>query len=299
MTIETLQAFIYLVESGSITKAAERLFVTPQGLSYSISSLEQEFGTTLFERTTRGVKLTAAGEVILDDVNHLLNSYYSAREHLKELQQSDDNQIHIGVINSLNGIIAPLLLEDFAVQYPEICLFVEECHSHEINAELLANRLQMALVLDLYPHKDVELVPIRKETWCILANRYNEMAGREFLTIDDFAGQDMALPNHNYNVLNYVRTKCKARGIDFNTRLSYGANTTGITWFLKNDCGLVFCPTYVARYMSRSPEIVSIPIRDELETFRTCIAYRKNRKLTEQMQQLIGFLKEKAAAWPL
>ena len=299
MTIETLQAFIYLVESGSITKAAEKLFVSPQGLSYSISSLEQELGTALFERTSKGVKLTIAGEVILNDINSLLDSWYSAKEHLKELKEYDDNQIHLGIINSLNGIIAPLIYEEFLVKYPEIQLFIEECHSHESNAELLANRLQLALVLDLYPHKDVELIPIKDETWCVLVNQENEMAERSYITIDDFAGKDMALPNHNYNVLNYIRTQCKSRGIDFNTKLSYGANTRGIIQFLKSGKGLAVCPTYVARAMIQEPSIKAIPIKDNLDTFHTCIAYRKNQKLSEQIRSMIDFLKEKATAWPL
>ena len=299
MTIETLQAFIYLVENGSITKAAEKLFISPQGLSYSISSLEQELGATLFERTSKGVKLTVAGEMVLDDINNLLDSWHSVREHLKELRKQDDNQIHIGVINSLNEIIAPLLYEEFLVEHPTIQLFVEECHSHEINAELLANRLQLALVLDLYPHRDVKLIPIKKESWCVLVNKNSEMAECSFMTNDDFAGKDMALPNHNYNCLNYVRAQCKSRGIDFNTKLSYGANTRGIVQFLLDDRGMVFCTTYVARAMIKEPAILAIPIQDNLDSFYTCIAYRKNQRLSEQIKHLIKYLKRKATAWPL
>lgn len=82
MQIETLRNFIELSESGSFYRAARKLYLSQQGLNKSVTALERELGTLLVERTRRGIRLTADGEVFLGHVQRIISEYDSMLDHL-------------------------------------------------------------------------------------------------------------------------------------------------------------------------------------------------------------------------
>ncbi len=84
-----LKTFIKTAESGSFTKAAELLFLTPTAVMKQINALEKQISVTLFERTNHGLRLTKAGESFLQDARYLLE--YSERAVLKA-QKIDEGE---------------------------------------------------------------------------------------------------------------------------------------------------------------------------------------------------------------
>lgn len=88
-----LTTFIAVAESGSFTKAAEALYITPTAVMKQINALEERVGITLFNRTNHGLELTAAGRSFLQDTKYILD--YSARaiEKAKEIDHKDKQQL--------------------------------------------------------------------------------------------------------------------------------------------------------------------------------------------------------------
>lgn len=88
-----LTTFIAVAESGSFTKAAEALYITPTAVMKQINALEDRVGITLFTRTNHGLELTAAGRSFLQDTKYILD--YSARaiEKAKEIDHKDKQQL--------------------------------------------------------------------------------------------------------------------------------------------------------------------------------------------------------------
>ncbi len=90
MKIEHLQYFIVLANSSSISKAAEKLFISQQQLNRIITSLEEEVQTKLLSRTTNGVSLTEEGQDFLAYARNIVSEYSALRNHFY-LRQSPDN----------------------------------------------------------------------------------------------------------------------------------------------------------------------------------------------------------------
>lgn len=88
-----LTTFIAVAESGSFTKAAEALYISPTAVMKQINALEERVGITLFTRTNHGLELTAAGRSFLQDTKYILD--YSARaiEKAKEIDHKDKQQL--------------------------------------------------------------------------------------------------------------------------------------------------------------------------------------------------------------
>lgn len=92
-----LSTFISVAESGSFTKAAEALFITPPAVMKQINSLEERLGITLFDRTNHGLQLTDAGKSFFQDAKYIIDYSNRAIEKAKDIDNKDKQQsIRIG-----------------------------------------------------------------------------------------------------------------------------------------------------------------------------------------------------------
>jgi DNA-binding transcriptional LysR family regulator len=109
-----------VAQEGSITRAAEQLFVSPPSLSQQISALEQELGGALLERLPRGVRLTAAGQRLLPEAHATLRNARRARRAVRMAFGLEAGQLEVATITSAAAGILPTVLQDWQTQYPEI-----------------------------------------------------------------------------------------------------------------------------------------------------------------------------------
>ena len=140
-TLDEIQAFIAIVDRGSITAAAEDLEQTTSGLSRTLSRLEAKLGVTLLRRTTRKLDVTAEGE----------NFLAKAREIIQALANAEES---VGNKNTPSGVLridsaSPFILhavvphlKEFNQIYPDVQV---ELFSSERNIDLLENRIDIAL----------------------------------------------------------------------------------------------------------------------------------------------------------
>ncbi len=97
---EYLKTFICVAESGSFTKAAELLYLSPNAVKKRISSIEESTGIKLFERTLKGEKLTSAGKSFYSDAKNMVQSYNNAVERAKKIQESSEDVLRIGIMDT-------------------------------------------------------------------------------------------------------------------------------------------------------------------------------------------------------
>src|SRR5215475_2163415 len=113
MEIRHLRYFCVLAEQLHFTKAAVLLNVAQPALSRQIKELEEELGTQLVERTNRRVRLTAAGELFLSRVVHILEELDQASRETARLGQGETGSLVIGVVSTAVCSILPQLLRSF------------------------------------------------------------------------------------------------------------------------------------------------------------------------------------------
>src|ERR1700761_3808830 len=103
MDLRQLQQFIAVAEDLHFTRAARRLHLVQSALSASIQSLEAELGAQLFQRTTRGVRITAEGEALLEKARLVMTSAREAREAVFSTQRLERGRLTLGVVQSLSA----------------------------------------------------------------------------------------------------------------------------------------------------------------------------------------------------
>lgn len=135
MNLTQIEYFIHICESGSITKAADRLFITQSALSQQLSHLEQELGIPLFIRNGNRIALTEAGKVFLSRARNMLLEYHNSISEMKIANES--NELTLVVTKAKSFITLSYLLPGFMSRHPEIQVHIREVDSYEVEGCLL------------------------------------------------------------------------------------------------------------------------------------------------------------------
>jgi DNA-binding transcriptional LysR family regulator len=120
VNLRQLEYFAAVAQEGSITRAAERLFVSQPSLSQQISALERELGGALLERLPRGVRLTAAGQRLLPEAEATMRHARRGRRAVRMALGLEAGQLEVAAITSAAAGILPTVLQDWQAQYPLI-----------------------------------------------------------------------------------------------------------------------------------------------------------------------------------
>ncbi|MEM8626319.1 MAG: LysR substrate-binding domain-containing protein [Pseudomonadota bacterium] len=125
-SLRQLQYFIAVAEHGAFGVAAQALAVSQPSLSKQLASMEQELATTLFERTSRRVKLTAAGEKLLPRARTILQQVREFQAAARGAQGLFGNRLALGVLPSIGAYFMPTANRLLHSLYPDLRLVVEE-----------------------------------------------------------------------------------------------------------------------------------------------------------------------------
>jgi DNA-binding transcriptional LysR family regulator len=148
MDVRQLEYFVAVAEELSFTRAAARCHVVQSALSYQIARLEREHRVTLFERTSRSVRLAAAGELLLPRARAVLAELDGARAELAELSGVITGRLSIGMIGS-TGQAAPAVeraLAAFHRRHRGVEIAIRDAGSRHMAEQVRAGGLDLAFV---------------------------------------------------------------------------------------------------------------------------------------------------------
>lgn len=156
------KVFLTVAKTGSISKAAEALYISQPAVSKSISNLEEGLGIKVFERTSRGVQLTSEGIVLYEHINSAFDNISQAEEELRRINELGIGQLKIGASTSLCKHILLDYLKDFITEYPHIKLTID-CHPTLHTLKLLEERkIDLGLICHTELPKDMEYIELQK-----------------------------------------------------------------------------------------------------------------------------------------
>ncbi|MDT3428908.1 DNA-binding transcriptional LysR family regulator [Paenibacillus forsythiae] len=146
INLEWYRVFYWTAKTGSLSKAAERLYITQPAVSHTIKRLEGRFGGQLFFRTTKGVTLTAEGEVLLRYVEQAFNLVEIGERAIADMHSLNSGEINIGASDTLCKYYLLPCLEHFHEQYPGIRIHVTNRTTPETLALLKEGKIDFGIV---------------------------------------------------------------------------------------------------------------------------------------------------------
>lgn len=146
--LNNYKVFYTVARTGNISKAADILFISQPAISKSISKLEEGLHVKLFDRTSKGVKLTDEGNILYGHIQNAFESINQGEEEIKRINDLGIGQLRIGVSTSLCKHILLDYLQNFIVANPHIKVIID-CHSTVNTMKLLQDgKIDIGLICE-------------------------------------------------------------------------------------------------------------------------------------------------------
>lgn len=192
LSLTQLQYFVVAAERGSMTAAAEELFIAQSAVSTSIAHLEQAVGVQLFIRQrARGLQLTAAGEELLGRARQILDSVDDAVASLNP--QSIGGLVRVGCFRTLAPFFLPRIIRDLGESTPELRVDVSELTTDEVADALRTHAVDVALTYDLGLGLEVRREVLASFPLYAAVSRSHPLAGREDVSLAELCLEPMVL----------------------------------------------------------------------------------------------------------
>ncbi|MEU4730504.1 LysR family transcriptional regulator [Streptomyces sp. NPDC023588] len=194
MDLRDLELLDATAEAGSLTAAAERLYVSQPALSQRLTRLEARLGMALFDRKGRRLVPNAAGRRMLVAARHVLGELESATRDLREIRDGRDRRVRFTAQCSTTLPWLPPVLRAFRAREPDIDVRIEAVPDDAPIPALLADRIDVALVTkpDLQMDR-VSLTRLFDDEMMAVVPAGHPWASRAHLTARDFDGADLVL----------------------------------------------------------------------------------------------------------
>jgi DNA-binding transcriptional LysR family regulator len=190
--LRQLRYFVAVAEEGSLTRAAARLHIAQQSLSQQIRTLEAQLGATLLERSSRGVRLTDVGAVLLREARPVLAQAERAAEAVRRAARGEQGELRVGFLGSVANYFMPPVVRAFRERHPGVTLHAEDVTIAALVAGVRDGALDAGLsrppLVD-----DLATEPVLREPVAAVLPEDHRLAGREQLTLADLADEPWVL----------------------------------------------------------------------------------------------------------
>jgi LysR family nitrogen assimilation transcriptional regulator len=148
MELRQLRYFVAIAESGSFSRAAEKVFVAQSALSHQIAQLESELGTPLFHRSRRGIELTEAGQRFAPHAVSILRQTEEAVASARQTTNEPSGKVVFGIPHSASNALALPLLRAVRQRLPRVQLELTEELTGNLSQQLTTGQLNLAVLFD-------------------------------------------------------------------------------------------------------------------------------------------------------
>lgn len=194
-TLRQVQYFVLAAELGTISGAATAARISQSAITESIRQLEDQVGTTLFERHARGIALTYEGHRFLRHAKLILATIKDAEEAFTVRRKNVSGDLRLGVTNLVAGYFLADILARFRRVFPEVSVEVVEDHRRYIEHLLISGELQLALMVISNIEEPFALSqdPLMRSRYRVWVSPKNPLADKSLVRPSDLRDQKLIL----------------------------------------------------------------------------------------------------------
>lgn len=291
-TLSLYKIFNTVAGTQNISHAAKELFISQPAISKAISKLEDELSVTLFQRTSRGVRLTSEGKVLYQHTKAAFDTLTQGEENLKKMVELGVGEIRIGVTATLCKYMLVPILRDFAQAYPHIKIIID-CQSTTLTiAQMENNQIDIGLLikpqitknLKTYFLGNIEDIFVCTKTYM---QNLKERHSQDSLNIFEHANL-MLLDKENVT-RQYLDTYLGSLGIETKAALEV-TNLDLLIDFAKIGIGVSGVIKEFIPEELKSGELIEIPIGFTIPSRAVCFAHSVHTKPNPSAQLFLDFL---------
>lgn len=292
----SLNYFITVAETGNITKAADKLFLTQPALSKAIIRLEQSLGFSLFDRTGNSIGLNENGKLLYDVSKRTLTELDAAVTRVRMLNERKRSRIR-------TCSVIPVLLSEIAAEFlkmkPEVRITTTLCSNDEIIQKMLDGMVDLAIVTKTIEDDRIKFAHIATEEILFFVDPANQLAERKKVAMKELSGEVFLFDGTTMGMRENVVRACIEAGFVADSVESNESRLGNSIRKMDNAVSMMPMHMYGQLVMNNSP-CDSVPLRvcEPVCTWDVYLASRRDKKLIGEHAEFYSFVLNSLSAYP-
>ena len=291
LTQEQIRSFLAVTEEKSFSLAAEKIYRTQSAVSIQISRLEEQLETRLFNRTTKQLNLTEAGEVLYRYLKRVESTLEEAEAELGDLRRVKKGRLVLSTSDTTACYHLPPILQGFREIYPEVDILVRNAPSPRTRQMVLNNEVDLGIVtldrdtgeltsVPLFPRKDVMICPPE-----------HPLAGRGELFLKDMETQPFILLDDKCSTRQILDRLLISSRVSLKIAMEL-SSVEVIKRFVRINAGISVIPEAAIRDEISAGLLSSVKIKDyaAVKPVYLGMIYRKNRYLSAVSREFLEYI---------
>lgn len=285
MNTEQLQTFLTLADTKNFSRAAERLIVSQSTVSKRIQELERETGQQLFTRDRTGIRITRAGNALLEYAQQIISLEARAHEQMSRTSQFA-YYLMIGSAYAYSDVYLTEQLQSFIAHHPDTSVRIKSGHTSALLADLRQAKIDIAFVHHPFSHPEFTCEEVRQDHVLLVTDIDNQTHAKGIMHSDI-----RSLPMIHSNFL-YATTHnwLFPRNQHFQLEMDVASDVLPL---LRNSHWYAFLPCQLVKPLLDRKELRIIPILDgEVPPVHYYMIYRKDNHNQQAMMNWILHLRD-------
>lgn len=287
MEFQQLEMFAAVVETGNISRAAERVCRTAPAVSIALRKLEEEMGVPLFDRTDRHHhQLTAAGKLLYSHTTRILEMRREATASVKDSIQGGGGNLRLGTHESTSLYLLPSLLQAFHETRPGVLTEVLCGNSERLLKALGRREIELALIADPPEEPELERHMVMQDELVLITSPAHRLAGSKQVQLGDLAGEFLLVQGTKSMLRERIVQALKESGTPFRLGVENIA-IEAIKRMVAEGLGIGFVPLMCVREEATRGELVTIKVDGVRNEWSLWLVRRKDHSLSAAAQAFV------------
>ncbi len=273
MLLVHIEGFLEVARLGSVSRAAEALYVTQPKLTARLHALERELGQRLFVRGRQGMRLTDAGRAFLPYAERALRALRDGRRAIDELERATAGQLAIAAAPAVSTYLLPAVLERFVALHPRVEVAVRTGHSEDVLEMVLRDEVQLGLGRALR-HPEVELRPFHEEELVLVVAPDHPFARHGAVSMVELGSQQLILFDRTSSYYEVTQVAFLAAGVTMHGVMELD-NIEAAKKMVERGLGVALLPRTAVTREVDSGLLHRVELREAVPMRRSIVAMRR------------------------
>lgn len=285
MEINYLRDFVVLAQTTNYMEAADILYISQSTLSKHIMRLEKELGVQLFERTTRNVKLSQFGEILLPYAKQMIDLRDNFSDELQLHKKAEQDILELGTIADLAQYHITDVIYDFRKNCSQSMITVIQDNSTNLKESLRKKKINLAFLrIDSTVDEDLVEIPFTFDRLVVVLPSTHALANEEKIPLQSLSGEDFVLMDEGTRQHNLSVEICEQCG--FKPKIAYTDRKLGnLVDMVRKGMGITLMMKQLALQLGNK-ETAVVEVIPCIST-RISLCYLKDAVLTEPARKFI------------
>jgi DNA-binding transcriptional LysR family regulator len=277
MDLDQLKTFVEVARLGNFSRAAEKVLRSQPAVSAQIRQLEQEYGQRLFDRNAKSVRLTPAGEVVLDYARQLLALQAKSQRAVSEQDSVRSGTLSIGANEGTFLYVLPRVLAKYHKQFPKVKISVYRSFTHKVTGKVEEGAVDLAVLTMPVKSTSLEIIPVFRDRILLMTGPTSPLFRQKSATLEEVAAQPIIVPKTG-SIRKLMERHLRPFREDLNVTMEL-TSVVMIKRFVRAGFGVsLICRSFAAENVQRG-EVRLLKI-EGLDLWRElALVYRKDRSL--------------------